>query len=177
MVAEMLRVGIIDSTGMMRDGSDLCQDGHRKLGERIVQEGRQRLFLLVDAAEGAAGRAIRVTQRDVRELQLAKGAIRAGIEILMKELGIGPHEVKRIYLAGAFGNYIRPESALGIGLIPRFPNAEVIPVGNAAGSGAKMALLSSKARDEASDIMTHVEYLELSGRPDFQYEFSEAMIF
>lgn len=177
MVAEMLRVGIIDSTGMMQDGSDLCQDNHRKLGERIVQEGRQRLFLLVDAAEGAAGRAIRVTQRDVRELQLAKGAIRAGIEILMKELGIGPHEVKRVYLAGAFGNYIRPESALGIGLIPRFPNAEVIPVGNAAGSGAKMALLSSKARDEASDIMTHVEYLELSGRPDFQYEFSEAMIF
>lgn len=118
-----------------------------------------------------------MTQRDVRELQLAKGAIRAGIEILMRELGIEPEAVTRVYLAGAFGNYIRPESALAIGLIPRFPKAEIVQVGNAAGSGAKMALLSIQARREASEIASWVEYLELSGRPDFQDQFAEAMVF
>jgi len=177
LIAEMLKAGIIDSTGMMQDGETLNQNGQRKLAQRITQEGRQRIFELVRADEGAAGRTVRVTQRDVRELQLAKGAIRAGIEILMKELGIEPSDVKYVYLAGAFGNYIKPESALTIGLIPHFPQAQIIPVGNAAGSGAKMALLSVDARNEATEILQNVEYLELSGRPDFQEQFAESMIF
>jgi uncharacterized 2Fe-2S/4Fe-4S cluster protein (DUF4445 family) len=177
LIAEMLRTGIIDATGMMQDAEKLRGNGSAHLSRRIVQKGRQRAFHLVTADEGAQGRPVRVTQRDVRELQLAKGAIRAGIQILMKELGVGPHDVKYVYLAGAFGNYIRPSSALAIGLMPRFPNAELIPVGNAAGSGAKMALLSAAARQEASDLIEHIEYLELSGRPDFQDEFAEAMVF
>jgi uncharacterized 2Fe-2S/4Fe-4S cluster protein (DUF4445 family) len=177
LIAEMLRAGVIDSTGMMQDSETLNQNGQHKLAERIVQEGRQRVFELVRPSEGAAGRTVRVTQRDVRELQLAKGAIRAGIEILMKELGIGPSDVKYVYLAGAFGNYIKPESALAIGLIPDFPQAQIVPVGNAAGSGAKMALLSVGARNEATEILRNVEYLELSGRPDFQEQFAEAMLF
>ena len=177
LIAEMLRAGIIDSTGMMQDGQALRANGQGQLAGRIRQEGRQREFLLVASAEGAGGRPIKVTQRDVRELQLAKGAIRAGIQILMKELGIGPEGVKRVYLAGAFGNYIRPASALAIGLMPRFPNAKIIPVGNAAGSGARMALLSLSVRERASRIPNQVEYLELSGRPDFQEEFAGAMLF
>ncbi len=183
LVAGMLRAGIIDETGMMRDAESLRalhssadQDG-QDLAERIHQEGRQRSFQLVRPEAGVGGRPVIVTQRDVRELQLAKGAIRAGIEILMKELGVGEADVKHVYLAGAFGNYIRPESALAIGLIPRFPNAEITPVGNAAGSGAKMALLSRSALRETSAVLEHTEYLELSGRPDFQAEFAEAMLF
>jgi len=176
-VAEMLRAGIIDSTGMMQDGQALRSDGRQGLAERIVRNGSQREFQLVRAGDGPGTRTIGVSQRDVRELQLAKGAIRAGIEILMKELGVGPEEVRRVYLAGAFGNYIRPESALAIGLIPRFPNAQVVQVGNAAGSGAKMALLSASARAEAIELAARSEYLELSGRPDFQEEFVEAMLF
>jgi len=176
-VAEMLRAGIIDSTGMMQDSETVRADGHGQLSERIVQVGGQREFQLVRATEGTGSRTIKVTQRDVRELQLAKGAIRAGIEILMKELRVGPEEVERVYLAGAFGNYVRPESALGIGLIPRFPNAEIVPVGNAAGSGAKMALVSASARAEAVELAARSEYLELSARPDFQGEFVEAMLF
>jgi len=82
-----------------------------------------------------------------------------------------------VYLAGAFGNYIQPESALGIGLLPHFPNATLIPVGNAAGSGARLALLSRRERTLASKLLEHVEYLELSGRPDFQDEFVNAMLF
>ena len=176
-ISEMLRVGVLDPTGMMHDGETMRSNEHSQLGDLILGQGASRSFRLVSPSEGAAGRPVAITQRDVRELQLAKGAIRAGIEILMKELGIGPGDVKHVYLAGAFGNYIRPESALGIGLIPRFPNAEFVPVGNAAGSGAKMALLSLDARREANEIVAGVEYLELSGRLDFQSEFSEAMLF
>jgi uncharacterized 2Fe-2S/4Fe-4S cluster protein (DUF4445 family) len=176
LIAEMLQSGVIDATGMMQEAETLCSNGTQKLAARLRQ-GRQREFVLVDASDGAGGRELVVTQRDIRELQLAKGAIRAGIQILMKELGITPEDVTRVYLAGAFGNYIKPSSALRIGLIPRFPNAEIVPVGNAAGSGARMALLSTAAREEASQILRHVEYLELSGRPDFQDEFAEAMIF
>ncbi|MBC7316224.1 MAG: DUF4445 domain-containing protein, partial [Chloroflexi bacterium] len=144
---------------------------------RLRQNGRQKEFVVASSDEGAGGRAITITQRDVRELQLAKGAIRAGIEILLKELGIGREVVKRVYLAGAFGNYIRPESALTIGLIPHFPQAEIIPVGNAAGAGAKMALLSRRERERASEVARRTEYLELSGRPDFQEVFAEALLF
>jgi len=113
----------------------------------------------------------------VRELQLAKGAIRAGIEILLQELGVTADDVRVVYLAGAFGNYISPQSALTIGLMPAFPNARIAPIGNAAGTGARMALLSRAERDQASALLAHVEYLELSGRPDFQEHFVDAMLF
>jgi len=177
LVAEMLRAGLIDATGMMQPVEALVAAGQPALAERVSQNGRRRSFTLATAAEGAGGRPVVVTQRDVRELQLAKGAIRAGIDILMSELGIGAEDVRVIYLAGAFGNYIRAESALAIGLMPRLPNARVVPVGNAAGSGARMALLSREALDEAARLAGRVEYLELSGRPDFQDRFAEAMVF
>ena len=176
-IAEMLRVGVIKPTGKMRTNGAVDEIGLEHVVARLEKVGRQGTFRLVDADEGAGGRPVIITQRDVRELQLAKGAMRAGIEILMKELGIGPEDVTEVYLAGAFGNYIQPAAALAIGLIPTFPNAKIIPVGNAAGSGARMALISREAREETREILAHTEYLELSGRPDFQDAFSEAMLF
>jgi len=176
LVAEMLRSGLIDATGMMQSAETLTAMGQPTLAERIGQNGRQRAFTLATPEEGG-GRPVVMTQRDVRELQLAKGAIRAGVEILMRELGIDAGDVQVVYLAGAFGNYINPESALTIGLIPRFPNARIVRVGNAAGSGARMALLSREALAEASRLVEQVEYLELSARHDFQDQFAEAMIF
>ena len=176
-VAELLKAGVVNETGLIVEPQTLASGGRPTLAERIAQNGRQRAFRLVGEEEGASNRTLWVTQRDVRELQLAKGAIRAGIETLIKELGITHDKVRRVYLAGAFGNYIRPESALGLGLLPRFPNAEIVPVGNAAGVGAKMALLSHTARQRASELRASVEYLELSGRPDFQEMFAEAMVF
>jgi uncharacterized 2Fe-2S/4Fe-4S cluster protein (DUF4445 family) len=173
----MLGSGILRESGMMRRMEDLEELGQSYLAQRIRHDGRHRAFDLVLEEEGAGGRPVRVTQRDVREMQLAKGAIRAGIEILLKELGITYRDVARVYLAGAFGNYIRPESALRIGLMPVFPNAEIVPVGNAAGSGAKLALLSRSARDETTKIVDLVEYLELSVLPEFQEHFAAAMIF
>jgi uncharacterized 2Fe-2S/4Fe-4S cluster protein (DUF4445 family) len=177
LVAQMLEAQILRESGMMRDAQQLLELGQNCLAERIRSEGRHRAFDLVLPHEGADGRPVRVSQRDIRELQLAKGAIRAGIEILLKELGIGYGDVTRVYLAGAFGNYIKPESALRIGLIPVLPNAEIVPVGNAAGSGAKLALLSRAAREETHEIVDLVEYLELSTLPEFQDQFAESMVF
>ncbi len=177
LVAQMLEAQILGESGMMRDAQQLLELGQSCLASRIHSEGRYRAFDLVLPHEGADGRPVRVSQRDIRELQLAKGAIRAGIEILLKELGIGYGDVTRVYLAGAFGNYIKPESALRIGLIPVLPNAEIVPVGNAAGSGAKLALLSRAAREETHEIVDLVEYLELSVLPEFQDQFAESMVF
>jgi len=177
LVAQMLDAEILRESGMMHDAQHLTDLGQSALAARIRSEGRHRAFDLVLPQEGADGRPVRVSQRDIRELQLAKGAIRAGIEILLDELGIGHADVARVYLAGAFGNYIRPESALRIGLMPAFPNAEIVPVGNAAGSGAKLALLSQSARDETRDIVRLVEYLELSILPEFQDQFAASMVF
>jgi uncharacterized 2Fe-2S/4Fe-4S cluster protein (DUF4445 family) len=177
LVAQMLDAEILRESGMMHDAQHLADLGQSALAARIRSEGRHRAFDLVLPQEGADGRPVRVSQRDIRELQLAKGAIRAGIEILLEELGIGHADVARVYLAGAFGNYIRPESALRIGLMPAFPNAEIVPVGNAAGSGAKLALLSQSARDETRGIVRLVEYLELSILPEFQDQFAASMVF
>ena len=176
-VSELLRTGVIDGQGRLQSPDTIADRGYPALAGRVQGENRHRTFDLVLASEGSSGRPVQLTQRDIRELQLAKGAVRAGIEILMIELGLEPEDIRKVYLAGAFGNYIKPESALGIGLLPHFPNATLIPVGNAAGSGARLALLSRRERTLASKLLEHVEYLELSGRPDFQDEFVNAMLF
>jgi uncharacterized 2Fe-2S/4Fe-4S cluster protein (DUF4445 family) len=176
-LAEFLRVGLIDQRGKVTDSETLVQRGQAALTEYIQGEGHNRSIRVVPSDAALDGRPVSLSQRDIRELQLAKGAIRAGIEILLKALGARPEDVRKVFLAGAFGNYIRPQSALAIGLIPSFPHAEILAVGNAAGSGAKMALLSQKAREAAVEIRRRVEYLELSGRPEFSEVFAEAMLF
>ena len=108
---------------------------------------------------------------------MAKGAIHAGIEILKKELGIKTESISEILLAGAFGNYIKKESALRIGLIPSVGLEKVRSIGNAAFVGSKMALCSKDAIRESIEIARNVEQIELSGRPDFQEEFANAMLF
>ena len=177
LVAGMLSAGVLHPSGRIEPAEKLMAAGRPELAKRIVGEGRSRQMLLVEPNDGAGGRGLTITQRDVRELQLAKGAIRAGIEILLKELGASHEDVRVVYLAGAFGNYISPQSALAIGLMPAFPNARIEPIGNAAGTGARMALLSRVERDNAERLLAHVEYAELSGRPDFQEQFAEAMLF
>jgi uncharacterized 2Fe-2S/4Fe-4S cluster protein (DUF4445 family) len=177
LVAGMLKSGVLHRSGRIEAPETLIEAGRPKLARRIVGEGRSRQLLLVEPNDGAGGRGLTITQRDVRELQLAKGAIRAGIEILLRELGASADDVRVVYLAGAFGNYISPESALTIGLMPSLPNARLVPIGNAAGTGARMALLSRAELENATRILEHVRYLELSGRPDFQAHFAEAMLF
>lgn len=120
---------------------------------------------------------ISITQQDIRELQLAKGAIYAGIEVLKKELGIEDKEIAQVLLAGAFGTYVNPASARAIGLIPPVPLEIVQAIGNSAGFGAQLALLSTVERKIAGLIARQVEHVRLSGRPDFQHHFMQALRF
>lgn len=134
-------------------------------------------FLLTGEPPAPGGRQVVVTQKDIREVQLAKGAMLAGVRILLENLGLEKKDIREVYLAGAFGNYVRPQGALRIGLLPDFPLSSIRQVGNAAGSGAKMALLSQKAFNEARRIAGRIEYIDLARAPDFQQQFVKGMAF
>ncbi|NLY29898.1 MAG: ATP-binding protein [Firmicutes bacterium] len=176
LIAELLRVGIIDETGRLQDALEL-QGLSPKLLERIRTGEAGNEFVVVWGEESADGSDIVLTQRDIRELQLAKGAIRAGTMILQKVLGIKDEDIDELLLAGAFGNYIRKESAMQMGLLPRVPLEKVCSVGNAARVGARLCLISQAKLEEASGLARSMDYVVLSGRPDFQEAFMDAMLF
>lgn len=176
-VAELLRIGIVDYTGRLLGREEVSDRVPRAVWKRIVEKGNHREFVLVFPEKTADGETISITQDDIRELQLAKGAIAAGIRILQKELGVETEQIEEVFLAGAFGSSINPLSARQLGLIPEVPLERVKAVGNAAGEGAKLTLLSRLARREAEEIAATVRYVELSGRADFQEAFLAAMYF
>lgn len=123
------------------------------------------------------GTTVTLTQRDVREVQLAKAAIRAGIELMCQELGVRVEEIRRVCLAGAFGNYLDPESACAIGMIPPVLLDRITPIGNAAGEGAKSCALSAAEFEHSSRLASGTRFLELASRPDFQDCFVDALEF
>jgi uncharacterized 2Fe-2S/4Fe-4S cluster protein (DUF4445 family) len=132
----------------------------------VVSQNGVRGFVLATAAETGAG-PILLSQKDVRQLQFAKGSIAAGIRVLMNEMGVQPADLHEVLLAGAFGSYIHPEAARIIGLVPPVSLKRIRAVGNAAGEGAKIALLSYREREAAEAMPARIEYVELSGREDF----------
>jgi len=175
-IAWMLRAGVLEDTGRMigSDEADRLPDAVRG---RITEEDGQRRFVLAWGHESATGAPIAITQRDVRQVQLAKGSIHAAIRTLLGLSGASPDDLDEVLLAGAFGNYIRVESALRIGLIPDIPQDRIRSVGNAAGSGSRLALLSVAERAHAAEIAAAVEHVELANHPDYQQAFAELMMF
>jgi uncharacterized 2Fe-2S/4Fe-4S cluster protein (DUF4445 family) len=148
------------------------------LRERIVLHGGKVAFLLVSEKESATGKALVLTQRDFRELQLATGAIRAGIGILLKCAGLKPQDLQEVFIAGGFGNFIRRSNAQRIGLLPdQIEHHRIYYRGNTSLAGARLAALSLRARRLAEDIARRTEHVDLSTDPDFQEAFAEAMIF
>jgi uncharacterized 2Fe-2S/4Fe-4S cluster protein (DUF4445 family) len=131
-------------------------------------------FVLVSEEENSGGFAIAITQKDIRELQLAKGAIRTGIQVLLDANSRSEEEIKEVIIAGAFGSYIDVASAVTIGMLPSLPLNRFKQVGNAAGTGAKMALISKDARGEAQDIAERVKYIELAATSQFTLTFAQA---
>ena len=121
--------------------------------------------------------AVFLSQRDVRELQFAKASIATGWHILLGELGLEPGDIQQVLLAGSFGAYLSPASAIRIGLVPRMALPRIVSAGNVAGEGAKMAALSLRERAEARSILDEVEYVELSGRADFNDAFIDQLAF
>jgi len=173
-VAEMLNLGIVDYTGRMVPADDPGSHASAELKKFLGVSDEYGPHLVLSRSNG---REVVITQKDVRQVQLAKGAMMAGVNILINTLGIKPDDVSEVLLAGAFGNYIRKENAIRLGLLPSFPLEKVKFIGNAAAMGAKMALLSREAREDARRISENTDYVELATDPNFQNEFIEAMMF
>lgn len=173
-VAALLDCGIVDETGRLLPPDELPPGLSPALAGRVRldRDGKAEVLL----AEGPSGD-VSLTQRDVREVQNAKGSIAAGIEVLCHRQGIQTSDIDAILLAGAFGNFLRPASARRIGLLPSLSLRRIQSVGNAAGAGARMALLSSAERKRSQKLKDVVRYTELSGSPDFRDAYMEAMFF
>ena len=134
----------------------------------------QREFVLVSKEERDGQPAITITQQDIRELQLAKAAIRTGIQVLLEANGCSEDEIKQVIIAGAFGTYIDVANAVAIGMLPSLPLNRFRQAGNAAGMGAKLALISLSKRAEAQAIASRVKYIELASAPNFEQTFIQA---
>lgn len=168
-VAVLLELDIIDQTGRFVEAEKLKGCVSSAIFSRISEQNGQPAFRLADK--------VILTQQDIREVQLAKAAIRAGIKLLQKKIGVGDDDIRHIYLAGAFGNYIRAESALRIGLLPNVPAERIRFIGNAACSGAQMILLNSALRAEAKQLARKIKYIEIANEAEFQDIFAESMAF
>jgi uncharacterized 2Fe-2S/4Fe-4S cluster protein (DUF4445 family) len=172
-VAQLVQCGLVDASGYLARPEQVRGKIGDKLVDRLVEmNGGVRAFLLSDPEDR-----IVLTQRDIRALQFAKGAIAAGVAVLMSYLGLTAQDLDEVLLAGSFGSYINPASARAIGLVPWVPVERIVAVGNAAGEGAKIALVSFREREAANRIPDFVEYVELSGRPEFNDIFTQALAF
>lgn len=176
-VAGLLELGIIDKRGKLLPYDKLINPRAKAFKENLVKHESQPAFLLVEANNTAHGRPIMVTQSDIRQLQLAKGAIAAGVKVLMEILGVKTSDIKEVLLAGAFGNYLTPHSACAIGLIPLELENRIRMIGNAAGTGARLALLSSSEYRRAAEIAARVEFVELGSYPKFNSIFADSTYF
>jgi uncharacterized 2Fe-2S/4Fe-4S cluster protein (DUF4445 family) len=174
LVAMLLCCGIIDQEGLIRPP----QKGEAEnLSSRIINRAGVNDFLIASPDESYDNRPIYLTQKDVRELQLAKGAIAAGIKTLMDEIGIGVQDISHVYLAGALGNYVDPYSTIRIGLLPAVNLESVRSLGNAASTGASLVLLAKRYWQTATNLTQFIEHIELSNRANFNQYFVEHMGF
>jgi uncharacterized 2Fe-2S/4Fe-4S cluster protein (DUF4445 family) len=165
-VAEMVRNGIVNYRGALQEG---------KVNVQHEEGTNQKEYLLIPADKSSHGREVVVTRSDVNEIQLAKGAVRAGIEILLKEAGILAHEIDEFIVAGAFGTYLDVDSAVTVGMFPDLPRERFRQVGNAAGAGARQMLVSLEHRAAADQICARTNYIELTTHPGFQKVFMTAL--
>ncbi|MGQ9558507.1 MAG: ASKHA domain-containing protein [Desulfurispora sp.] len=150
-LAQLLLAGIINRAGKFKDGRDK--------------------FVLVPAAQSATGQEIVITQTDINSLLRTKGAVNAAVELLLESVGLTMPDIEYFYAAGAFGHYLDVESAVTIGLYPDLPRDKIIRLGNSAGAGARLALLSRQARREALRIASSITYFELNANQVFMNKF------
>ena len=172
--AELLRTGMVDWTGRLLPRDEHEGETPEGLLDRLVPHGEDLAFKLAESEEGEP---IVLTQRDVRELQLAKGAIRTGIDLLLEKAELTLDDLDEFCVAGGFGNYLDKGNAIRLGLIPEMPLEKLRFVGNGALVGAKLALLSDDMRRTGERVARESDHLQVAGTPDFQMRFSEAMLF
>jgi uncharacterized 2Fe-2S/4Fe-4S cluster protein (DUF4445 family) len=165
-VAQLVQCGIVDEKGALGPESGRVRRG---------KDATYKEFLLVEGRATGHGRDIVVTRPDINEIQLAKGAIRAGIDILLREADIVADDIDEFIVAGAFGTYLDVESAVQIGMFPSLPRRCFRQVGNAAGAGARQMVVSADRRQAAEEIRRRVEYVELTTHPGFQKAFMASL--
>ena len=156
--------GILDAVAQLRQRGLINKRGRFLKEKEIIKkdpQGNPAFFL------SGGENAVSLSQQDIDQILLAKGAIRAGIDILMDYLAVEPAEIDEVVIAGAFGSYMLPEHAMGIGMLPIVPLSRIKIIGNAAGAGARMMLANIYARKEAERLARSIEYLELTLYPDF----------
>lgn len=165
LVAELLKAGMVSRRGRLREGSS----------ERIVKGEKGLEFVLAFEEESGTGKRLVFTQHDMGEFLKAKAAVHTGARIIMERKGIEVKDIRRLLLAGAFGSYINPESARTVGMIPEVPVEKIKSIGNAAGTGSRMALISMDMREEAEKISREVEHFHLERAPHFTEEFMASL--
>ncbi|MBM6400750.1 ASKHA domain-containing protein [Phycicoccus sonneratiae] len=177
-VAELARVGLLDASGRFVP-EEVAATTAPALADRLttVRDGERVFVLHRTAPDAPAAQSVYLSQRDVRELQFAKAAISTGWTLLLEELGLEASEVQQVLLAGSFGSYLSPASAVRIGLVPKLSVLRIVSAGNVAGEGAKMVLLSARERAGADALLEEVAYVELSDRPDFNDRFVDQLAF
>jgi uncharacterized 2Fe-2S/4Fe-4S cluster protein (DUF4445 family) len=166
LIAQMRKAGILNNRGAITGAGF---ETRLRPGENGPE------FVLVGAAESGGAEVI-FDRKDVTEIQLAKGAMRAGVEILLKKAGITAQQLDKVVIAGAFGTYLDVQSGMDIGMFPRLPRDHFLQVGNAAGTGARMALLSKQVRQQAIQVAQRVSYVELSSEPSFSGTFARSLL-
>lgn len=174
-VSELARVGLLDGSGRFRPQTEI-EERWPLLAPRATTIDGERVFILASDEEGL-DRPVYLSQRDVRELQFAKAAISTGWTLLLEEFGAEPRDVQQVLLAGSFGTYLSPRSAMRIGLVPKLPVMRIVSAGNMAGEGAKLALLSAQERHGATALLSEIRYVELSNRADFNDRFVAQLAF
>ncbi len=188
LVATLLDAGVIDETGRLLDPDELDATVSDSLRQRIGTIGSHKVFALSETGsetgqkDGETGNwlnppAVYLSQKDIRELQNAKAAIAAGLEVLLAEAGLTIQDIERLDLAGGFGNYLNAEQAIRIGLLPASLYGRIRSVGNSSGLGASLCLLNDKKRRQADQVCQHVRYIELSGDRRFNNAYIDAMLF
>jgi len=175
LLAGLLDAGVIDWTGLIQvEGRAALPP---KLSERVVMRGEERQVIVLRPGEAGARAEIVLSQDDVRQVQLAKGAIASGVVMLQHVAGVPDARVAELMLAGGFGNYVSISSALRIGLIPPLPKEKIRYVGNAASLGAQLCLVSETERQRAESVAARIEHVSLAAHPDFERIFVDAMNF
>jgi uncharacterized 2Fe-2S/4Fe-4S cluster protein (DUF4445 family) len=176
-VAELVQLTLIDSSGRYVSDDEAAGIAPG-IAHRLCDLSGQRVFVLHwKGREGDVEDSIFLSQRDVRELQFAKAAIATGWHLLLDEAGVKEEDLQQVLLAGSFGSYLSPASAVRLGLVPKLPILRIVSAGNVAGEGAKMALLSLRERAGAMALLEEVEYVELSDRSDFNDAFVDQLAF
>ena len=178
LLAELLEKGIVDQLGRILTRDELTGVIPGYLLERVISFQDEPAFVVTESVdEQHETKQVVITQRDIRQIQLAKGAINSGIKLILKTSGMTVDDLDELLLAGAFGNYLKKSSARRIGLLPDIPLERIRFIGNAASTGAKMALLSQGVREDADTIRLKTKHLELAALPGFMDEYMNSMIF